>query len=689
MPTSLLAKQTIEHIDSNRVSLLASTGLLPQDLCKLDDAGLLQLQEQLLMGNVWGRWEFPVEWALGSWRLPGRRSYRLELALPKGVDQQSAYAQRIWRELLRFTLALRLWPGPWAVMAKPGTIRTSIGVVGQIVKGLEESNEAAFWSRINRSLAREYGGKAGPTQANTLLYYHKMGALPDGPTPTRRSGIQPRRDRIGEPEHSSAANNSRQWMPFPDSYTSAAGWRALHMLREAGPTLIGALERVQSITPRTVGRGGKPLKKHGIRAANKAQRDELMTHWDWRSPDGEPLRSLPFTISMVASVKGPRRSVSWPPVTYAQGIELLYLLQACHLWVIALSLAGRHGEIVEMKMDCIRRESTCTPTGSFVTWKLEGISGRLAEVPLPSEVVFALQQQMRLAKLLKRIYGVDNDRLWIKSAKGNGNPGGQLHVFESMLLKFNSAFELDGLMENTSLHMHRFRKTFVRIVALALVHAPKILMDILGHRDEQMTVMRYVLSDPGILTEIEEFTRELIVLKGLAAVSERETLQGKAAPVFRGRVEQYAKLLGRSAFEPANLREFVEAITEGGTGWAVIGPGKVCTGFRNGGLCNDASGQANPHYCTPGCHNQLLFPEYEKVDGTVASTIVEAIESMDYMIEQLRHSSCEGEEMLVAQYVGQITGLLNQWHQVDRHFRDRHLRDPEVNAKFPKVVLLP
>lgn len=689
MPISLLAKQTIEQIDGNRVSLLTSTGLSPDDLCKLDDAGLLQLQEQLLMGSVWGRWEFPAEWGLGKWRTLGRRSYRLDLALPEGVDHRSPYAQRVWRELLRLTLAMRLWPSQWAVMAKPGTIRTSLGVVGQIVKKIGESNGAPFWARINRSLAREHGGKAGPTHANTILHYHKMGALPDGPTPTRRSGLQARRDRTDEPEHRSAAHSSRQWMPFPDGYTSAAGWRACYMLREVGPALLAVLEQVESLPATTRGRSGQPLTKNAVRIANKARRDEIVARWDWRSPDGTPLRSLPFTISIVAEGERPRQYASWPPATYAQATQLLYLLQACHLWVVALSVAGRHGEIVEMKMDCIRRESSSTPTAGFVTWKLEGVLGREAEVPLPNTVILALQQQMRLATLLKRRHGVAHDYLWIKSGKGNNDAAGPLHDLDSMLHKFNSAFELDGLMEKTALHMHRFRKTFVRIVALALVHAPKILMDLLGHRDEQMTVMRYVLSDPGILTEIEEFTRELIILKGLEAFSERRLLQGKAAPVLRERIEQYAKLLGRAAFEPENLREFVEAITEGGTGWAIIGPGKVCTGFRKGGRCNDASGQANPHYCTTDCDNQLLLPEYEKADGEVASAIFEAIEALDYMVEQLRRSSSDGQEMLVAQFVGQVTGLLNQWHQVDQHFRDRHLCDPEVSRRFPKVVMLP
>jgi hypothetical protein len=214
-------------------------------------------------------------------------------------------------------------------------------------------------------------------------------------------------------------------------------------------------------------------------------------------------------------------------------------------------------------------------------------------------------------------------------------------------------------------------------------------MDLLGHRDEQMTVMRYVLSDPGILAEIEEITREMVILKGLDAVKSGDSLQGKAAPILRARVDQYAKLLGKNAFEPTNLREFVEVITEGGTGWAIIGPGKVCTGFRQGGLCNEGTGEANPHYCSPDCNNQLLFKEYEEADGTIASTVEESIETLDYMVEQLRRVACGGEQMLIPQFVGQVVGLLNHWPEVDEYFRDHHLPDPEINKHFLRVALLP
>ena len=361
---------------------------------------------------------------------------------------------------------------------------------------------------------------------------------------------------------------------------------------------------------------------------------------------------------------------------------MLPLLQACHLWPIALALGGRHGEILSLEQGCLRRETSHTPTAAMHTWKLDGVSGRDHESPLPELVVSAIHQQERLSRLVKGVSGIEGDHLWVTIMKWSGLP---LTDFRPALKTFVRAFDLSKYLDGTAIHMHRFRKTLVRIVALALVHAPKILMDVLGHRDEQMTVMRYILSDPGLLNEIQETVRELIVLKGVEAVLERDRIQGKAAPVLRERVSDYAKRVGPKAMEPQNLMEFVRAMTEGGTGWAIIAPGIICTSFTRGGMCNKGQGGANPHYCNPACDNQLVMNEFDKDGITITSAVTQSIETLDYVLEKLRDADESGEDMLIAQFAGQVKALLGRWREVDQHFADH----PTLRKHFPNVVLLP
>ncbi|RDD80815.1 hypothetical protein DVJ77_15270 [Dyella tabacisoli] len=587
---------------------------------------------------------------------------------------------------------MALWPGASGKVRKPRSALTILYTLGHALKLMGLPEDGAFWSRIDRPQARKLLGKPGVNSLNTVAFYYGMGALPDGPSTAKRKGIQSRRDRLGEPEHSECPDNAKQWQPFPDTYTAEAGWRAVHMMSIVGPTLIDAIETAAFVPVRTTRADGAPLSKRSIQLIKKQAFDNVISTWDWRAPDGSALQDLPMPIhSRSQRSLEHSQPISWPPRSYFEAFSLLVILQSCHLWIVALSFASRHGELLSLRENCLRRETSDISTASLSTWKLDGIVGRSHEVPLPDIVVATLRQQVRLAKLAKRIANFDGDHLWVR-LDTRGSPeeriGSPITNFARYLQGFNFAFDLTPLLENTNAHMHRFRKTLARIVALALVHAPKILMDVLGHRDEQMTVMRYILSDPGILVEIEEISRELIILKGVDAVGKLEQLQGKAARTLRERVAQHVKRLGKNALEPQNLREFVEAMTEHGAGWAIIGPGKVCTGFKKGGLCNDINGEANPHYCSTDCHNQLLLPDYERADGTFASSIVEAIDTIDYVVDHFLKSEKRGEEMLVAALSGQIRGLLGQWREVDQHFQNRHLLNPEVKKHFLQVVLL-
>ncbi|PTA81239.1 MULTISPECIES: hypothetical protein [unclassified Stenotrophomonas] len=228
---------------------------------------------------------------------------------------------------------------------------------------------------------------------------------------------------------------------------------------------------------------------------------------------------------------------------------------------------------------------------------------------------------------------------------------------------------------------HRFRKTLARIVALALVHAPKILMDVFGHRDEQMTIMRYILSDPKILSEVQQVVREMVILKGVEAIEKSAQLQGAGAEKLKRSVEQYAQLLGNSALEPQNMLEFARAMTAEGSSWAIIAPGIVCTSFTSGGLCNKGHGQANPHYCHPKCSNQLTFPEEaEDLSGSVAR----AISTINYNLELLQQAVQSEESMLIAQFQGQIRSLLGRWKEVDRYFAQSQL----LKQMIPGTVLI-
>ncbi len=76
--------------------------------------------------------------------------------------------------------------------------------------------------------------------------------------------------------------------------------------------------------------------------------------------------------------------------------------------------------------------------------------------------------------------------------------------------------------------------------------------------------------------------------------------------------------------------------------------------------------------------------EFEEDGIKVASAVTRAIETLDYMLEKLRSADENGEDMLMAQFSGQIKALLGRWRDVDRHFSEH----PVLKRHLPNVVLL-
>lgn len=673
-----------KEIEQISVDLLVSSGMTPHKLAVASRAELLSLQRELLMGSVWGTWEVAPELMAVCAVTSSNRTYRVERAIPEGEDSQGTWACKIWSELIRVSIAFRLWPGKLGYRLAYSSILSILRSLGLITRGMTPHDRPDFWQALSADeILSRVGSQQGAKRLSDLRFLLERGAILDNPRSRRSlSDARPVRSRVDEPEHIQDVHTARQFQPLPDSLIGAGGHRAIWFMENIGPTLLEAMEACHELSIRrsnadprhsNYGRMLLPDRAHQIEAEAK---NRLISNWDWRDKNGQSVRSLPFSVHFSSKPIG---SFEWPPKFWSQATALLGVLQSSHLWIPAFAMGSRHREILSLREGCLRREDSVAPTCLFRTSKMDGVGGTGKEVPIPTAVQFAVRQQERLARYSKSTGAVDGDHLWVSTSNFAGTALTNANYY---LRLFVRTFELNALLDGSSIHMHRFRKSLARICALALVHAPKVLMDVFGHRDEQMTVLRYILSDHNLLSDVQETVRELIVLKGVDAVERVDQLQGAAAGRLRERIQQHAKRLGSKALEPKNLMEFVRAMTEDGGGWAVVGPGIVCTNFTRGGLCNRGHGAANPDYCHPKCDNQLVFPDYEQDGSSVASAVTNAIRSIDFMLERLQEADAVGESMLVAQFQGQIKALLGRWEQVDMHFKTH----PTLNRYIPLVL---
>lgn len=640
----------------------------PEQIRRASEEELRQLQKLAGLGSVWGVIEIEEGFqtglrisALDLRRFPGSKVKCKKQPSPTTI-----------REMMRAAIAMAIIPGRNRKTHKRTTIRVNMANLQRLIQRSHVPERSKrIWSCIENvdALSEAYKGSLA-----VVSYYHRLGCLPDGPVTERPRvvGEAPARDRTGESEHTANVRQVKVIQPYSDEFVSEAGWMSTVMIELIGPTLLDAVEAALAVVvPTERRRGSGPLRSPGQTAI---ARDPVIESWDWRGPDGKKLLEVPLRFSIKKGAS--RETASWPPRTFQHALRLVTVLQGAHAFPIALCGGPRHGELLSMETGSVRRRGR-TDVYELRTWKLEGEGGRKSELPAPSIAVHAIQQQERLAKMFRDNCGVDGSNLWI-SLKHPDRVPSMLVVFRN----FVSVLGLSRLVTNGGMNPHRFRKTLARIVALALVQAPKVLMDVFGHRDEQMTIMRYILSDQAILSEVQQVVREMLILKGVEAITRSQEVQGAGSGKLRVRVQMYARRLGRSALEPQNVLEFARAMTAEGTSWAVIAPGIVCTNFTEGGLCNKGHGQANPHYCHPACENQLILPDET---SAASSSVVQAIQTVEFNLELLQQASEDEDMMLMAQFRGQIKSVLGRWKEVDEHFKRNALLARLVpNVEFLK-----
>jgi hypothetical protein len=124
--------------------------------------------------------------------------------------------------------------------------------------------------------------------------------------------------------------------------------------------------------------------------------------------------------------------------------------------------------------------------------------------------------------------------------------------------------------------MHRWRHTVARLVALSVVGAPKVLFDLFGHQDIEMT-LHYMMSDPTIAEEAVLVAKEMtyaLAKRGIADLIEGGG-SGPAAASLRQQLPR-AMRMGEEEFD-TGLRETAEVLTYEGKTWSLVREGVICT----------------------------------------------------------------------------------------------------------------
>lgn len=314
--------------------------------------------------------------------------------------------------------------------------------------------------------------------------------------------------------------------------------------------------------------------------------------------------------------------INWPeqfqPRDFRYFLALCNDCQTATEILVSLLLGPRARELLSLPGSCIRGIAKPDDEGQILEghkYKLtRSFSGEKRDWPLHPIVANAIAQQREYVELTE---GSDFPYLW-KSHSALFRSGEPARNIWHQLQSFVRRHDLLPLLDASTCHHHRFRKTVVRLVVLALHGAPMILRRLLGHEDLVMTLL-YILSDETIVDELRELAEKERENTAAQFIGRREELLGKGGDTLREAARKAAETLnlfvpeGKRSQREVTTTGIVELLASGPDGLTIqqLVPGLIGCARPSGeaGLCCSENGTPNVADCDLRCKWQAMLPE--------------------------------------------------------------------------------
>lgn len=464
--------------------------------------------------------------------------------------------------------------------------------------------------------------------------------------------------------------------PLPDEFVAEAGWRMIWIIENLGPTLIECGRQLAAIrgpmAQRALARGLRPhiVVKNVISPASKS----FLASYDWRFPNGDKIDALPFAVNMASGNKdiGTRVVFSWPPRHFRFVDQLLQILQDAHMFMFMLATGGRISECLSLQADCVVCENPDQEAIAGRTYKLVyRENGKLRDWPVPSLVLKGIQQQIALHEVIISLGNEVGNQPIHTPTTGIWVTGNGAEVKGSVKTRYRNTVKqlgLSHLLQGDPVYPHRFRKTLARLCALALFGAPKILMDLFGHKDIAMT-LHYINTDPGLRAEMIQIARDITIMFAKDAISNIDSYGGPAARKLSVAIQQEKVRLGRD-MGADDMQRCAEILTDNGSLWTLVRPGVLCTKRpSDAGPCTRARGMPDPAHCQTACENRL---EQAFLRDDVDRSIEQAV-------GLLVQAYADDDEYKSEEWEGQVLALLPRFPDIKKKWILHPVVSPLVN----------
>ncbi len=462
----------------------------------------------------------------------------------------------------------------------------------------------------------------------------------------------------------------RTFQPFPDEFVSALVGRALWIHRNLADDVIACWARIL----KHVDRSGK---------IGEGLYIDLVAERAWQDAEGRKIKALPFDV-----VRHGASSRAWPPRDAEEFRRFVEIIQGLNIHLVAFCTGARQSEVGSATSGSIKFRPDGTADYEALTYKLtQRVEGEVRDWPLHPAGVAALRFQVKLASLV-RPSGAEH--MWFNLAQGDsfGRPVFELTSYairtvtrlglnklalsEEALRRERSAGQGGTAVVREHAHLHRWRKTVARIVALTTVGAPQILVDLFGHRDIGMT-LKYMLADRNLAQDARKLAEERTVAMAEAALKDvaAGASSGRATERLRSRL---ASDEGRKAVEAADatptgeemrhsqtaygqsrLDVMARTLTAHGKFWRLVRPGVICTKVAGEfGPCNRGRGEPDAGGCQAACIHRL----------ETAAAKAQCRQALDALLVEHAAAVTRGLTMLVANLEEQVRENLRRWDDV-------------------------
>jgi integrase len=614
--------------------------------------------------------KIPEEWMpAGSLRRPGSRRFRPAEA---GVPSDPALAETRDEHVRRALYALWLPrnTGSGVRLSKPATWRMRTRAFLRFAKWQLKNHPSADGTVFGALTLLDVLTGLYPTAGGMRPEYERMlaalldagerGIISDYPR-----FFAPRAPDDGdqhEPVRKGAAvlkpsvpTPERTVCPFGDEFVTEFLRRALWIQENIADSYLDHFEADRQLREKLLDRYVPNS------SVTNAARVAAIDDGNWFDAKGEPILKLPFQIRYPTRSGPGELSDAWPPPNLIAFNAVAGIVQGCNLGTVNACNGMRSSEILgaDVPFETNRYNST--------TFKLiDTIGGRERDWPLHPAAVRAIDIQRRLSRLLRP---AGTKHLWVTL---HGDEGLRLTSATENFRRTVDYLDLGHLLGADTAHMHRWRHTIARLVALSVVGAPKVLFDLFGHNDIEMT-LHYMMSDPDIAEEAMLVAKETTYTMVEEAIMQtfEDKASGSASEELRDNLSK-AMRFGEEAFDTKSLRETAEVLTWQGRFWSLVRPGVICTkGFAQFGPCTKGRGTPDPGACRTDCSHRLEL--------SIARHQCE--ETLVALINERKCALADGLDMLVENLNGQIVAELKRWDDV----RERVLAEnPDLRPLWAK-----